>query len=145
SSEVVRRLAEEGYFRVIVLTDRESDSGVMPAYCRVIRFGEVPGWADTPVRRAQFFKWAAPFLFPRIRVRLYVDSNFNFTGRVGMMSRLLYDITTHGSLVTRHEARRGWEDEYRQILRCGRTRNRRLLELQQDYYALEGLSGEIPL
>ncbi|HXV18514.1 MAG TPA: glycosyltransferase domain-containing protein [Candidatus Omnitrophota bacterium] len=144
ASRAIQKLSAENKALILIVTSKKTK--VRPvAGARVIQIDPIPDWPQQDRYQSRFVKWGIPYLFPRIRQSLYVDSDLHITDSAEKLLRLFEEIGRHDCVMTKHETRRGWEDEYDQIIEKKRCINIRTLEEQRRVYRSEGLPADIPI
>jgi len=140
-SKAVRELAGNGSTLILVLTSKETKVGSLPDWIKCIQVDKVPDWPEHPTYQNRFFKWAISFLFPKIKTSFYLDSDIVISQRRDKLLRFFKEVEQKNFLVTQHPSRKGWKDEYEDILK-GRCLCQKKIELQYKFYIKEGLPGE---
>lgn len=116
SSKAIKKLSTRKDIKVIVVTSEEVATKKEFKNFEVLKIKEINNWQSGELYKSRFIKWGTPFLFNNIKTSLYIDSDLIITDDI---LKLLYvfDLTEkHGFLVTKHDIRKGWLDEFNAIL-----------------------------
>lgn len=115
SSKALAELTTEGSIIIIVFTSKKTSINELPKWIHCIQVEDILNWPTHPIYQNRFFKWAIPFLFPNIKTSLYLDSDLFITQKKDKIIRIFEEIEKNEFLVTKHNLRSGWQDEYNAI------------------------------
>lgn len=144
ASRALQKLSAQNKALILIVTSKKTPIRPVPG-ARILRIDPIPDWPEQDRYQSRFVKWGIPYLFPRIRQSLYVDSDLHITDSVEKLLRLFEEIGRHGCVMTKHETRNGWEDEYARIIESKRCIDIRTLEEQRRAYRDESLPASIPI
>ncbi len=144
-SKAIDQMIRHHKLCVILVTSINTNIAACPKPFKVVPIEPVSQWPDHPCYLSRLIKWGIPFLFPNIRSSIYIDADFVITDSVDKMERFFREIDQRKCLITEHEIRNGWQDEYEHILQAARFLDRSRLDEQYEYYQSITLPATIPV
>jgi hypothetical protein len=143
-SDAVMRLSRAGEVQPVIITRHPEWARNAPAEILVLEAPDLPGWPDNDSHRSRFFKWGAPELFPELRASVWADADLIVTQRTEKLLAAFDLSERYGFVVTGHEIRSGWEDEFEGIL-AWRYRDRESVIAQRKFCRASGLPEDLPV
>ena len=133
-SKAVCELSKKGEIRVLLITSKDIVIGNHPEWLKIIQIDKIPNWPAEDAYQNRFIKWAIPFLFTNIKCSVYVDSDLIITNEPKKLLRIFNIIEKRHFFITRHVIRKGWLDEFNEIINGKRYLNLDKLNRQKNFY-----------
>jgi hypothetical protein len=115
-SKAIQDLIRSNNASVLIITSKPKSRISTPPEIGILQIDHGYSWPKGDQNANRFFKWALPFLFPNIRLSLYLDSDLVITHRPDKLLALFERIEKEDFVVTDHLMRRGWRDEFNAVL-----------------------------